>query len=361
MHNGSTDAFFTPVTLGAFSLKNRIVMAPLTRSRASAAGVPADYAAEYYGERAGAGLIISEATQISFEGMGYPRTPGIHTDAQLEAWAKIVSAVQHGGAQFVCQLWHVGRIAAHANRGTAAEIVAPSAIRAPGEMYTDAHGMVAHDEPRALSTDEMARIAGDYARAAKNAIRVGFDGVELHSANGYLLHQFLSSNVNRRDDRYGGSIENRVRMPLEMLDAIIAEVGADRVGLRISPGHAFNAIEETDMEALYAHYLSELKKRKLAYLHVMRPFANDIETDVVAMVKTHYDGALIVCGGYDAESGAREIVEGRAAAVAYGKLYIANPDLARRFREGALLNEPNPDTFYTPGREGYTDYPKLAA
>lgn len=351
---------FTPTQLGALKLKNRVAMAPLTRSRADEYGVPAEFAADYYSHRAGAGLIITEATQASFEGMGYPRTPGMHTKEQMARWAPIVERVHSHGAKFVVQLWHVGRIAADINRGQSADVVAPSAIRAPGQMYTDAKGMVEHDMPRALETNEIARIAGEFAAAARNAIEIGFDGIELHSANGYLLHQFLSSNVNQRDDKYGGSIENRVRMPLEVLDAIIAEIGADRVGIRVSPGHTFNGIEEADMAALYAHYLPELEKRRLAYLHVMRPFANTSEIDVAQMVRKLYSGKIIVCGGYDAESGEDAIEDGIADVVAYGKLFIANPDLVERFRQGGPFNKPDETKFYTPGREGYTDYPTLA-
>ncbi len=361
MESTNVDALLSPVTFGALSLKNRVVMAPLTRSRASALGVPSELAAEYYAQRSGAGLIITEAAQISFEGMGYPRTPGVHTPEQLERWRPIVEAVHQRGSKIVSQLWHVGRIAAAINRGKSADVVAPSAIRAPGQMYTDAKGMIEHDVPRALEEADIARIVRDYVKAARNAIDVGFDGVELHSANGYLLHQFLSSNVNQRKDRYGGSIENRVRMPLEVLDAIVAEVGADRVGLRVSPGHTFNGIEEKDMEALYAHYLKEIEQRGLAYLHVMRPFANTAESDVVALAKSAYAGKMIVAGGYDGVSSAKEIEDQRADAVAFGQLYIANPDLVERFRQGAPLNEPVQDTFYTPGPAGYTDYPALAS
>ncbi|MBU1211292.1 MAG: alkene reductase [Alphaproteobacteria bacterium] len=351
---------FTPTQLGALKLKNRVAMAPLTRSRADQNGVPAEFATEYYANRAGAGLVITEATQVSFEGMGYPRTPGMHTETQMDAWAPIVERVHSHGAKFVVQLWHVGRIAADLNRGQSADVVAPSAVRAPGQMYTDAKGMIEHDMPRALETEEIARIAGEFAAAARNAMEIGFDGIELHSANGYLLHQFLSTNVNRRDDEYGGSIENRVRMPLEVLDAIVAEIGSDRVGIRVSPGHTFNGIEEADMEALYAHYLPELEKRQLAYLHVMRPFANDCDRDVAQMARQHYSGKIIVCGGYDAESGAEAIENGIADVVAFGKLFVSNPDLVERFRAGGPYNEPDQSTFYTPGREGYTTYPTLA-
>lgn len=353
----ATRRLFKPVRLGAIDLENRIVMAPLTRSRASDMGVPADFAAEYYAQRAGAGLIVTEATQVSFEGMGYPRTPGLHDAEQIAVWRSIVEAVHAKGGRIVAQLWHVGRIASALNRGVAADVVAPSAVRAAGKIYTDKAGMQDHDMPRALGTNEIARIAGEFARAARNAIDIGFDGVELHSANGYLLHQFLSSNVNRRDDRYGGSIDNRMRMPLEVLDAIVAEIGADRTGIRVSPGHAFNDIVEDDVSALYPRYYAELDKRSLAYLHVMRPFANKSDFDLVAMANASYSGSLIVCGGFDRASAAATLAGEQADAVAFGTLFISNPDLVERFRHGGELAQPHQATFYTPGRKGYTDYP----
>lgn len=352
----SQSALFTPTRLGAIELKNRIVLAPLTRSRASSQGVPADFAATYYAQRAQAGLLITEATQISFEGMGYPRTPGIHTPEQLEAWKRIVDTVHAVGGKIVVQLWHVGRIAHPANRGTRADVVAPSAIQAPGEMYTDAEGMQPHAVPRALGTEEIARVANDFAKAAVNAMEIGFDGIEFHSANGYLMHQFLAENTNRRTDRYGGSIENRVRAPLEFLDAILAKVPAGKVGIRISPAHAFNDIDEGNSKALYDHYITELSSRGLAYLHVMRPFANQIETDFVGFARSRYKGKLIACGGYDRNSASELIAGNGADAVAFGQLFIANPDLPLRFRVDAPLGEPQRDTFYSPGPAGYTDY-----
>lgn len=359
MQRDVSSRLFEPVRLGAIDLENRIVMAPLTRSRASDMGVPADFAADYYAQRASAGLVITEATQVSFEGMGYPRTPGIHDAAQIAAWRGIVEGVHAKGGKIVLQLWHVGRIASALNRGVAADVVAPSAVRAPGKMYTDKAGMQDHDMPRALETDEIARIAREFADAARNAVSAGFDGVEVHSANGYLLHQFLSSNVNRRDDRYGGSIDNCMRMPLEVLDAVVAAVGAERTGIRVSPGHTFNDIVEDDMEVLYPRYYAELDKRNLAYLHVMRPFANQTDIDLVAMANASYSGNLIVCGGYDRESAAAVLAHEQASAVAFGRMFISNPDLVERFRHGADLTEPHQATFYTPGRKGYTDYPEL--
>lgn len=352
-----TLSLFQPTRLGALELANRIVMAPLTRSRASALGVPAEIAATYYAQRASAGLIIAEATQVSFEGMGYSRTPGAHTPEQMAGWRRIVDAVHAKGGKMVLQIFHVGRIAHPLNRGVAADVVAPSAIAAPGKMWTDQQQMQPHATPRALATDEIARVAADFATAATNAIEAGFDGVELHSANGYLLHQFLSSNVNQRTDRYGGSIENRVRMPLEVLEAILARVPAQRVGVRVSPGHTFNAIEEADMADLYAHYLGRLAGYGLAYLHVMRPFANQASDDPVTMARRHYTGRMIAAGGYTGETAAALVAAGGAEAVAFGQAYIANPDLAERIRAGKALATPDQSTFYTPGEKGYTDYP----
>lgn len=357
----STTPLFSPVTLGAIDLANRIVMAPLTRSRASARGVPAPFAATYYAQRASAGLVITEATQVSYGAMGYCRTPGVHADDQKAGWTAVVDAVHAKGGKIVVQLWHCGRVAASLNRGVPAETVAPSAVQAPGKMWTDQKGMVDHDVPRALETHEIAAIAGDFAAAAEGAIALGFDGVELHSANGYLLHQFLSTNVNKRTDRYGGSIENRVRMPIEVLEAVLARVPAGRVGVRVSPGHTFNGIEEADTGELYGHYVERLDAYGLAYLHVMRPFANAAASDPVTMVRSVYTGSLIACGGYTGDTGAALVAAGGADAIAFGKDFISNPDLVERIRHGALLAAPHQATFYTPGEKGYVDYPTLAA
>lgn len=356
-----TASLFAPTTFGAVQLKNRIVMAPMTRSRASSLGVPAPFAADYYAQRASAGLIVTEATQISFEGMGYSRTPGLHTPEQIEAWTRIVEAVHKAGGKIAVQLWHVGRIAHPLNRGVAADIVAPSAVAAPGTMWTDQSGMQPHPVPRALETGEIARLAGEFATAAERAVAIGFDAIELHSANGYLLHQFLSTNVNQRTDRYGGSIENRVRMPLEVLEAILTKIPADRVGVRVSPGHPFNGIEEADAGALYSHYYARLSEYRLAYLHVIRSGANASDGDPVTRAREIYKGNLIACGGYTGEAAAALVSSGGADAVAFGKDYIANPDLALRLKSGAALSSPDQSTFYTPGEKGYTDYPQVAA
>lgn len=356
----TTAALFTPVNLGGIALKNRIVMAPLTRSRADGEGVPSSYAAQYYSERGeGAGLVITEATQVSFKAQGYCRTPGAHTGEQMAAWARIVDSVHERGGKIALQMWHCGRITAAANRIAGTEAVGPSAVQAAGQMYTDAAGMQPHDAPRALEAVEIAGIAEDFAATAERAIGVGFDGVEVHSANGYLLHQFLSTNANVRTDEYGGSIENRMRMPLQVVKAVADRIGAEKTGVRVSPGHAFNDIAEADMAELYPKYIKALDGFGLAYLHVMRATANKVETDVVAMARASFKGRIIACGGYTGETGAALVGAGGADAVAFGQAFIANPDLAVRLRVGAALNAPDQATFYTPGSKGYVDYPAM--
>jgi N-ethylmaleimide reductase len=356
----TTTALFSPASLGAMSLKNRIVMAPLTRSRADSEGVPSSYAAQYYSDRAeGAGLVIAEATQVSFGAQGYCRTPGAHTREQMAGWARIVDAVHERGGKIALQIWHCGRITQKFNRAEGTEAVGPSAVQAAGQMYTDQAGMQPHDVPRALTEAEIAGIAEDFAATAERAIGVGFDGVEVHSANGYLLHQFLSANANQRTDGYGGSIENRMRMPLQVVKAVADRIGADKTGVRISPGHQFNDISEPDMAALYPAYIKALDGFGLAYLHVMRAFANKVEGDVVAMARGNFGGKIIACGGYTGETGAALISSGAADAVGFGTAFIANPDLAVRLKTGAPLNEPDQATYYTPGPKGYVDYPKL--
>lgn len=355
----TTDALFTPVKLGGISLRNRIIMAPLTRSRADAEGVPSQYAAQYYSDRAeGAGLVIAEATQVSFGAQGYCRTPGAHTREQMAAWARVVDAVHERGGKIALQMWHCGRITNGLNR-VDGDAVGPSAVQAGGLMYTDQKGMQPHDVPRALTVAEIAGIAGDFAATAQRAIDVGFDGVEVHSANGYLLHQFLSTNANVRTDAYGGSVENRIRMPLQVVKAVADRIGADKTGVRVSPGHAFNDIVEADMAELYPKYLKALDGFGLAYLHVMRPTANKVETDVVGIARGSFTGRIIACGGYTGQTGASLITSGGADAVAFGTAFLANPDLPARIKAGAALNTPNQATFYTPGPKGYVDYPAL--
>jgi N-ethylmaleimide reductase len=358
----SASALFTPARLGTVDLKNRIVMAPLTRSRADTAGVPSPLAPQYYSERAqGAGLVIAEATQVSFSAQGYCRTPGAHTREQMAGWSRVVDAVHEKGGKIALQIWHCGRITARLNRVEGTEAIAPSAIQASGQMYTDQQGMQPHDMPRALTLEEISGIVQDFADTAERAVDTGFDAVEIHSANGYLLHQFLSTNANQRTDAYGGSIENRMRMPLDVVRAVTKRIGADRTGIRVSPGHTFNDLQETDAAALYPAYYAALQTYGLAYLHVMRPFANAAESDPVTFARAHYKGTLIACGGYTGETAAGLIASGGSDAVAFGRMFISNPDLPARLRSGAALAEPDQSTFYTPGPKGYVDYPALEA
>jgi N-ethylmaleimide reductase len=356
------DALFSPVALGSVLLRNRIVMAPLTRSRADAEGVPSPYAVPYYSERAaGAGMVIAEATQVSFGAQGYCRTPGAHTREQMAAWARVVEAVHERGGKIVMQIWHCGRITSHYNRMPGTDAVGPSAVQAAGQMYTDAAGMQPHDVPRALEVSEIAQIVQDFADTAQRAVDTGFDGVEVHSANGYLLNQFLSVNANTRTDQFGGSIENRMRMPLEVVRAVVDRIGAGRTGIRISPGHTFNDMNEGDVSELYTSYVKALDPIGLAYLHVMRPFANKAETDFVPVARSLFSGKLIACGEYTGETGAALVASGGVDAVAFGRDFIANPDLPARIKNGRPLAEADQSKFYTPGPEGYSDYPVYEA
>jgi N-ethylmaleimide reductase len=354
-------ALHTPVPLGDLPLANRIVMAPLTRMRAPDS-VPTDMMATYYCQRASAGLIITEATPISPQGVGYPNTPGIWHDGQIAAWQKITTAVHGQQGLIVLQLWHVGRIS-HPDFHGGELPVGPSAIAAKGHAVTPS-GMKAFVTPRALDTAELPGIVEAYRQAAQNALAAGFDGVEIHSANGYLLDQFLRDGTNQRTDNYGGSLENRARLLLEVTEAVIDVCGAGRVGVRLSPSGTFNDMGDSDPEAIFSYVLSKLDRLDLAYVHIVDALAGDIRHGAkvvgLAVLRKAYTGNLIVCGGYDQPRAEAAITEGLADAVAFGELYIANPDLVERFREHAPLNVPNPKTYYGGGAEGYIDYPALA-
>lgn len=346
---------FDKLTIGNTELSNRILYAPMTRSRANDEGVQPDFVAEYYGQRATAGLLITEATNVSAMAKGYVRTPGIYTDEQIASWRKVTERVHAEGGKIFLQIFHTGRIALPDLLPENAQPVAPSAVAAAGQNYTDA-GMKDFVVPRPLETDEVKSIVKDFATAARNSIAAGFDGVEIHGANGYLIQQFLSTNVNLRTDEYGGSIENRSRFLLEIVDAIVAEIGWERTGLRLSPGGEFNDIKENDAEELYDYVISELNKRKLAYLHIG---TFDQNRDWHPIIRPKYDGIYLAGVGFDKERGERTLAEGGADAIVYGKLFLANPDLPERFRRDAPLNEWDESTFYTPGEKGYTDYPTL--
>ena len=361
--NASSD-LFTPMQLGPLQLSNRIVMAPLTRSRAKEDDIPGDLAAEYYVQRAGAGLIIAEATQISPQGKGYILTPGIYSDTQVQAWKKITEAVHAAGSKIFLQLWHVGRISHPSIQVDGALPVAPSAIKPEGQSYTN-DGFVPMVTPRALETSEIASIVEQYRSAAHNAKAAGFDGVEIHAANGYLLDQFLRDKTNQRTDAYGGSIENRARLVLEVTEAVVQVWGGDRVGIRISPLSAFGDIADSNPQALFTYTVEQLNRFHLAYLHVIEgdtggarevPGGFDLQ-----ILRRLFNGLFMANNGYDLDLALAARASDSADLIAFGRPFIANPDLVQRLRIVAPLNTPDPATMYGGGAGGYIDYPALKA
>jgi len=348
-----------PTSLGAIEIKNRIVMAPMTRSRAGAGDAPTALHAEYYAQRASAGLIITEGTQPSPNGQGYARTPGIHSEAQIAGWTSVVDAVHAAGGTMVMQLMHCGRVASRYNKDESAETVAPSAIQAKGEMYTDAKGMVDFDVPRALETHEIAGVIDEYRQATANAYDAGFAGAELHCTSGYLPAQFLSTGTNQRDDHYGGSVENRLRFVVETLEAMGAVNGMNRIGMRICPGNPFNDLSDEDPEETFAVLLKAVNKLGLAYLHVIRMPKGPV--DNIALAREHFDGPLILNDSYDFAEANEAIASGTAAAISFARYFIGNPDLVERFASGTELAAFDLKTLYTPGPAGYTDYPRAGA
>ena len=354
---------FSPTKLGPLTLQNRLVMSPLTRNRAPD-NVPNDLMVEYYGQRASAGLIITEGTSPSPNGLGYPRIPGAFSAAQTAAWKKVTDAVHAKGAKIFLQLMHTGRIGHTLNLPAGATVMGPSAIAAAGEMYTDAGGMKPHTTPKAMTEADLETALGEYVQAAKNAVAAGFDGVELHGANGYLLEQFIRPNSNQRTDAYGGSIENRARFVLEAAKAVIAAIGKDKVGIRLSPYGAFNDMPPyPEMEADYAYLARQLNALGLAYVHLVdhSPMgAPAVPQSIKETFRKEFKGALILSGGYDAARAEADLSAGKADLIAFGRPFLANPDLIKRWQSGAQLNAPDPNTFYTPGPKGYTDYPVLA-
>jgi N-ethylmaleimide reductase len=353
---------FEPLSVGALELSNRVVMAPLTRSRAGDGMVPTDLNVEYYRQRAGAGLIITEGTQPSAVGQGYTSTPGLHTDEQQAGWARVADAVHAEGGRIVVQLMHAGRVA-HPDNKNGLETVAPSAIAAPGQILTP-NGMADFVVPRALRTDELAGVVAEYVEASRRAIAAGLDGVELHGANGYLLHQFLSPVTNQRTDGYGGSAQARARFVLEVAGAVADAIGGDRVGIRLSPGNLAGGTGETDAAetaATYGALVDGLAPLGLAYLHVLGDPAGELTQDL----RRRFGGVFMANSGFTEvttlDEARRLVADDVADLVSVGRLFIANPDLVRRWRTGAELNEPDPSTFYGGGAEGYTDYPELAS
>ena len=346
---------FDPLRVGQIEIANRIIMGPMTRSRANDDGVQPPYAAESYSQRASAGLIVTEATTVSPMAKGYVRTPGIYTTEQIESWRAVSHAVHAHAGKIFMQLFHTGRIALPDFLPNNVQPVAPSAVRANGKNYTD-DGMKDFVIPREITLDEIAETVRDFRVAAKNAIDAGFDGVELHAASGYLVQQFLTTNVNLRTDEYGGSIENRARFLFEVLEAMISEAGAQRVGVKFSPQIAFNDIEERDADKLYPYIFERLSDKHLAYVHV----TDRSDADWHSRLRPHYSGLYFASGGFTLESGTELLARDGADAIVYSTPFLANPDLPERFRRGADLNEPDRSTFYTPGESGYTDYPTMS-
>ena len=343
---------FDPIKLGGIDCKNRIFMAPMTRSRAGDGDAPTEMNALYYGQRASAGLIISEGVYPNIDGKGYVRTPGIVTDDQIAGWKLVTDAVHAKGGKIVMQLMHCGRIASHHNKPKGSRTLAPSAIQAKGEMYTDAAGMQPNDMPEEISLADIEQTISDFRQAAKNAMAAGCDGVELHCTSGYLPAQFLSTGTNRRTDKYGGSLENRLRFALEVLQAMISEVGASRVGIRICPGNPFNDLSDDNPEETFRALINAINPMKLAYLHVIRMKAG---VDNIALA-SEFDGPVILNDSYDLERGNRALDKGQADAISFGRHYVANPDLVEKFKDGAELTKPNYKTLYTVGPKGYSDY-----
>ncbi len=354
----------TPFKLGSYTLQNRIVLAPLTRNRTVADNVPNALMALHYEQRATAGLLISEATQVSPQGLGYPNTPGIHSPKQIEGWKLITNAVHAKGGKIFLQLWHVGRIS-HPDLQPNGELpVAPSAIAPEGEVATYT-GMKPYVTPRALELAEIPEIVEQYRIGAKNALEAGFDGVEVHSANGYLLDQFLQDNTNHRTDVYGGSLENRARLLMEVMEAVVDVWGSDRVGVRLSPSGTFSSMYDSNRAATFGYVVKELNRFNLAYLHLVAPRVEGFgsaedQPDLGAdFFRPIFNGTIITAGGYSFETGNAAIASGHADLVAFGRLYIANPDLPERFAANAPLNTPDRTTFYGGDAKGYTDYPTL--
>lgn len=364
----SPPTLLQPLQLGPYLLQNRVVMAPLTRMRAASGNTPHELNAAYYRQRAGAGLIIAEATQVVPQGQGYPSTPGIHSGEQVGGWRKVTEAVHAAGGRIFLQLWHVGRISHSSFQPDGGLPVAPSAIAPRGKTLTADWKSVPYETPRALETAELPAIVAGYRQAAINARNAGFDGVEVHGANGYLLDQFLQDGSNRREDRYGGSVENRARLLLETVDAVTEVWGAGRVGVRLSPYGTFNDMSDSDYAGHFTQIIGWLSQRRLGYLHLIEPRATSAggsdqidhaAPDAAAAFRKAFSGVLISAGGYTPQTAQAALAQGQADAVAFGRLFIANPDLPRRIEQQAPLNAYERATFYGGGAKGYTDYPSL--
>jgi N-ethylmaleimide reductase len=358
----TNETLFEPYTLGSMTLSNRVVLAPLTRNRAGAGFVPSEFAATYYSQRASAGLLISEATQISQQGQGYQDTPGIYTQAQIDGWRKVTKAVHAKGGRIFLQLWHVGRVSHVDLQECGAAPVAPSAIRAETKTFVN-NSFVDVSEPRALALDELPGIVNDFRQAAANAIAAGFDGVEIHGANGYLLEQFIKDGANQRTDAYGGSIENRARLLLEVAAAVVKEIGAERTGIRISPVSPANGISCSDPQQQYDYIAEQLSARSIVYLHVVEGATGgprDVAPFDYDSLRQRFKNTYIANNGYSLELATSRLVEGKVDLFAFGRPFIANPDLVERLKTGAPLAAFDPVTLYGGGAAGYTDYPTFA-
>ncbi|HYT72737.1 MAG TPA: alkene reductase [Gemmatimonadales bacterium] len=347
----------SPIRLGTHELANRVMMAPMTRNRAGPGNVPTSLNATYYAQRASAGLIVTEASQVSPQGVGYPDTPGIHTDEQVVGWRRVTTAVHAHGGRIFLQLWHVGRISHPSFQPGGALPVAPSAVQPRGKVFTP-RGPRPFVTPHALETEEIPGVVRQFADGARRARDAGLDGVEIHAANGYLIDQFLRDGTNHRTDRYGGSVENRARFLLEVTEAVCQVWGSDRVGVRLSPVHSFNDMADSDPVRTFGHAAERLSEFGLAYLHVIEHVTPEApEPLVTPLLRARFGGPLMVNGGYTQALAEAAVARGAADMVSFGKLFLANPDLPERFAEGAPLNEPDPSTFYGGDQRGYTDYP----
>lgn len=351
---------FEAYKLGELELANRVVMAPMTRSRAIN-NIPNDIMAKYYKQRANAGLIITEGVAPSANGLGYPRIPGLYSEAQVEGWKQVTSAVHEAGGKIFAQLMHTGRASHPANMEKGTEILAPSALGLSGEMWTDSDGMQAYPIPKVMTLEDITQAIEEYKTAAKNAIKAGFDGVEIHSANGYLIDQFINTASNKRNDEYGGSKENRTRFAIEVAKAVSEAIGVEKTGIRFSPYGVFNDQEIFEgIEDTFEYLAAEMEKIGLLYIHIVdhgAMGAPEVPMSVKTKMKNAFGGPIIVSGGKDAEKGKKAIDTGEGELVAFGRPYISNPDLVYRLQNNVEQAAPDFDTFYTPGEKGYTDYP----
>ena len=360
-----TNPLLTPLALGPLTLPNRVVMSPMTRSRSTQPGdVPNELNARYYAQRASAGLIISEATQVDPRGKGYAFTPGIHSDEQVAGWQRVTEAVHANGGRISLQLWHVGRMS-HVDFHEGEAPLAPSAINADAKIFLGgADPFAATSTPRALETREVGQIVDQFRRGAELAKQAGFDGVELHGANGYLPHQFLSDQANQRGDNYGGSVTNRIRFSVEILEAIVGVWGGDRVGLRISPAMGMNGCGESDAPALYGALIGEANRLGVSFIDVLEYFGPSDKrpaepSELHAKLRASFEGRYLANGGYDPANARARLEGGHADGIVFARLFLANPDLPERIRRGAPLLDPDPSTFYGGESKGYTDYPAL--